>query len=169
MRESSSKNPSLASKDTDSQSAKTAGLCEIREASRLDLWKFIDLDEDNTEFPKPAYLEQLFQRFGKQDQGRYFLIAEDGEEFLGFVIGEIRAWEFGSSPCGWIFALCVHPDMRTRGIGTCLFEAICARFREEGVRKVRTMLARSDYLKMSFFRSQGLRGGPFIQFEKGLE
>ncbi|MDP6382868.1 MAG: GNAT family N-acetyltransferase [SAR324 cluster bacterium] len=66
------------------------------------------------------------------------------------------------------FALGVDPDSRTKGIGTRLFEAICERFQQEGIQKIRTMLARNDHLNMSFFRSQGMRGGPFIQLEKNL-
>ena len=31
------------------------------------------------------------------------------------------------------------------------------------------MLAVDDNLNMSFFRSQGMRGGPFIQLEKRLD
>jgi GNAT superfamily N-acetyltransferase len=87
----------------------------------------------------------------------------------GFIIGEVRAWEFGSPPCGWIFALGVDPDCRLQGIGTQLFNAICQCFREAGVDTVRTMLAVDDRLNLSFFRSQGLMGGPFIQLELPLE
>ena len=64
-----------------------------------------------------------------------FPVAEESEVFTGFIIGEIRAWEFGSPPCGWIFALGVDPDSRTKGIGTRLFEAICERFQQEGIQK----------------------------------
>jgi hypothetical protein len=51
------------------------------------------------------------------------------------------------------------------GIGSKLFKSICQHFQQVGIEKVRTMLARSDHLNMSFFRSQGMRGGPFIQLE----
>ena len=39
---------------------------------------------------------------------------------LGFIIGEIRAWEFGSTPCGWVFALSVEPKVRLAGVGSAL-------------------------------------------------
>ena len=52
---------------------------------------------------------------------------------LGFIIGEIRAWEFGSTPCGWVFALSVEPEMRLHNVGTALFEAISSEFKKAGV------------------------------------
>jgi ribosomal protein S18 acetylase RimI-like enzyme len=87
---------------------------------------------------------------------------------VGFVIGEVRDWEFGSPPCGWVFAIDVKPDSRQAGIGTRLLDAICASFRRAGVRKVRTMLGRDNTLILSFFRSQGMMAGPFIPLEMDL-
>ena len=63
----------------------------------------------------------------------------------------------------------MRPVERLHGLGTVLFDAICARFRKAGVETVRTMLAKDDPLVMSFFRSQGMRAGPFIQLEKRLD
>ena len=141
---------------------------EIREAIKEDLFKVIELDEKNTGLTKPHYWEQLFIRFGKKEEKIFFLVGEKEESFVGFIIGEIRAWEFGSPPCGWIFALGVEPDYRTLGVGTHLFNSLCKRFKEKRILKIRTMLARSDHLNMSFFRSQGMHAGPFIQLETNL-
>ena len=87
---------------------------------------------------------------------------------VGFILGEQRAWEFGSPPCGWVFAIGVAPDRRLGGVGTKLFEAICGRMGAAGVKSIRTMLARDDALNMAFFRSQGMKGGSFIQLEMSL-
>ena len=141
---------------------------EIREAIKEDLFKVIELDEKNTGLTKPYYWEELFIRFGKKKDNIFFLVGEKEESFVGFIIGEIRAWEFGSPPCGWIFALGVEPDYRNLGVGTILFDSLCKRFKEKEILKIRTMLARNDHLNMSFFRSQGMRSGPFIQLETNL-
>ena len=87
---------------------------------------------------------------------------------VGFVIGEVRDWEFGSPPCGWVFAISVDPQARLAGTGTRLLEAICASFRRAGVKKLRTLLARDNTLILSFFRSQGLMAGPLMTLERGL-
>ena len=88
---------------------------------------------------------------------------------LGFIIGEIRAWEFGSTPCGWVFALSVEPEMRLQSVATELFEAISNEFKKAGVSKMRTMVARDARLPMLFFRSEGMMAGPYLQLEKDLD
>ncbi|NKB59791.1 MAG: GNAT family N-acetyltransferase [Alphaproteobacteria bacterium] len=141
----------------------------IRTATANDLIAVTGLDGKITGLAKPDYWRDLIRRFGGRKQDRYFLIAEAGTELLGFIMGEIRAWEFGSPPCGWIFAVNVEPDKRLTGVGTVLFEALCGKFRENGVATVRTMLARDDTLIMSFFRSQGMMAGPYIELEAALD
>jgi N-acetylglutamate synthase-like GNAT family acetyltransferase len=88
---------------------------------------------------------------------------------VGFIIGEIRAWEFGSTPCGWVFALSVEPDMRLQSIGNALLEVISGEFKKAGVSKMRTMVARDARLPLLFFRSEGMMAGPYIQLEKDLD
>ena len=56
-----------------------------------------------------------------------------------------------------------------RGVGALLFDAICERLLADGVTMVRTMLGRDDRLNMSFFRSQGLMAGSFIELEKMID
>ncbi|HEX9808314.1 MAG TPA: GNAT family N-acetyltransferase [Alphaproteobacteria bacterium] len=141
---------------------------KIREAEPVDIPTVSDLDARITGIPKPDYWRRAFTRYGTRPQ-RYFLVAERADRVCGFIIGEDRAWEFGSPPCGWIFAIGVDPAHRLAGIGTRLFEAICARMRANGMTTVRTMLARDDALNMAFFRSQGMKGGSFIQLEMPLD
>ena len=102
-----------------------------------------------------------------------FLVAElSGAEgpapILGFIVGEVRAWEFGSAPCGWVLALSVEPRARLRGTGQALFEALSVEFNKAGVTKMRTMVARDNQLHLLFFRSEGMMAGPYIQLEKDL-
>ncbi len=148
----------------------TTGLrgAPIRGARSSDVPAIARLDERITGMAKPDYWQDMFARYGERPQ-RFFLVAEDQDRGLaGFIIGEVRAWEFGSPPSGWIFALGVDPGLRLRKIGSRLFDAICACLAETGVDTVRTMLARDDGLNMAFFRSQGMMGGPFIQLEMPL-
>jgi len=91
------------------------------------------------------------------------------KKIKGFIVGEVRDWEFGSPPCGWVFGISVRGDARLAGVGSRLLEAVCECFRRAGVDKVRTLLARDNHLVMSFFRSQGMMAAPFIALERDLD
>jgi ribosomal protein S18 acetylase RimI-like enzyme len=142
----------------------------VRPARRSDLERVIAIDATVTGVEKGDYWRAIFRRYaGAARAGRHFLVAEAEREVVGFVIGEVRDWEFGSPPCGWVFGIDVRPDVRLAGLGTRLLDAICARFRDAGIRTVRTILARDNALILSFFRSQGMMAGPFIPLEMELK
>ncbi len=143
---------------------------EVRPVRRCDLEAVFAIDAAVTGLEKHPYWESVYRRYGQGRQaGRQFLVAEAGRRVVGFVIGEVRDWEFGSPPCGWVFAIDVDPAARLGGVGTRLLEAISERFRAAGVTKLRTMLARDNTLILSFFRSQGLTAGPLITLEIDLD
>ncbi|HRO58118.1 MAG TPA: GNAT family N-acetyltransferase [Burkholderiaceae bacterium] len=149
--------------------ASAAGETVIRPARRADLDQVIEIDATVTGLEKRRYWLDVFRRYGGgADQGRCFLVAVRDRRVLGFVIGEIRDWEFGSPPCGWVFAIDVQPRARQQGIGAMLLKAIGDAFRSQGVDTLRTMLARDNTLIMSFFRSQGMMAGPLLMLEMDL-
>ena len=142
----------------------------IRNTVEEDFNAVIDLDLDGVTEEKPTYWRGIFDRYVKTGRdGGYFLVAEAGGEVIGFIVGEIRAWEFGSPPCGWVFALSVSPKSREMGVGQLMLREICQRLKKAGVTTVRTMVDRENKLTLSFFRSQGLRTGRYIELEKQLE
>jgi GNAT superfamily N-acetyltransferase len=141
----------------------------IRPIRRGDLDQVITLDATVTGREKRNYWLSVYKRYNAPGEaGRQFLVAAADGRVRGFIIGEVRDWEFGSAPCGWVFAIDVEPNFRLAGIGARLLKAICANFRRAGVTKVRTMLARDNTLILSFFRSQGMMAGPFIPLEMDL-
>jgi GNAT superfamily N-acetyltransferase len=141
---------------------------DVRPVRRGDLARVIDIDATVTGLRKEDYWRALYRRYGGQDDARRFLVAEVGDDVVGFVIGEVRDWEFGSPPCGWVFAISVDPAVRLAGVGTRLLAAISEAFRRRGVRKLRTMLARDNTLILSFFRSQGMTAGSLLPLEMDL-
>ena len=147
-----------------------ADAVSVRAVRRGDLAQVIAIDATVTGLEKQSYWRSVYRRYGigGKDQ-RHFLVAVAGGRIVGFLIGEVRDWEFGSPPCGWVFAIDVHPDARQHGVGTRLLEAISALFRRAGVTKLRTMLASDNTLILSFFRSQGMMAGSLIPLEMTLE
>lgn len=153
---------------TNSRRASGADAIRIRPLMPRDHRAIVALDIANTGVAKPHYWRALFADYGRRRDSRFFLVAEDRGKLIGFVVGEVRAWEFGSVPCGWVLAIEVDPATRLRRVGTMLIAGIVDCFKQAGVRKLRTMLARDDLLNLRFFRSQGMMAGPFIQLEKDL-
>ena len=160
------------SKGDDARPPEAAGLSalRVRPADAADLGQIIAIDAQITGLEKTDYWYELFHRYGAgRNRQKLFLVAESGSDIQGFIIGEVRDWEFGSEPCGWVFGVSVRPGARLAGTGARMLEAICDGFRHAGVDKVRTLLARDNSLILSFFRSQGMMAAPFISLEKDLD
>jgi ribosomal protein S18 acetylase RimI-like enzyme len=141
----------------------------VRPVRRADLPEVIAIDATVTGLHKSDYWQRVYRRYGVGGQGlRHFLVAHGDGRVLGFVIGEVRDWEFGSPPCGWVFAIDVDPGARQGGAGTALLAALRARFERVGVTVMRTLLARDNALILSFFRSQGMTAGRLIPLELAI-
>lgn len=144
----------------------------IRPVEARDLPAVIDLDERVTGVRKPEHFKALFDGLGSGGQPERFLlvIEEDAgaATIKGFIVGEVREWEFGSRRCGWITAISVEPGLREKGLATLLFEAIADAFRRAGADTLRTLPPRDNRTVVSFFRSQGMMAGPSIELEKKL-
>jgi ribosomal protein S18 acetylase RimI-like enzyme len=149
----------------------TAGAVTIRPVRRGDLDEVIALDATVTGLEKRGYWERVYRRYGLSTRGeqRWFLVALAGGRVVGFLIAEVRDWEFGSPPCGWLFVIDIDPRARQAGIGTRLLAALQQRLRAAGVTKLRTLLAHDNTLILSFFRSQGMMAAPLIPLEMDVE
>ncbi|MDH3546252.1 MAG: GNAT family N-acetyltransferase [Gammaproteobacteria bacterium] len=144
----------------------------VRPATAADESAIVALDATITGTAKSAYWADILERYTGPGNGpdRCCLVATSTTgEIAGFIVGEIRAWEFGSPPCGWVIALSVAPDRRERGIGSLLLGELCAALKQGDVSTIRTMVLRDDKVNMSFFRGEGLAAGPYIELEKHLE
>jgi ribosomal protein S18 acetylase RimI-like enzyme len=141
---------------------------QIRKARGSDLRAIVEIDALITRVRKPGYWKEMLRKYGGRGRVRFFLVAQTDAGVQGYIIGEVRDWEFGSPSSGWVFDLAVHPRARLSGVATSLMDALCQRLREAGVDKVRTLLARDNALVLAFFRSQGLMAAPLITLEKDL-
>ncbi len=98
---------------------------------------------------------------GGSDQG--------ADQVIGYLVGEVRSWEFGSPPAGWIFALAVAREHQDRGVARRLATEAVQRFRALGVSTLRTMVRRDDVDVLRFFRGAGYVAGPYTELELDLE
>lgn len=154
------------------ESTKTPILRDIRpdDAAALSA-----IDAAHTGEAKPAWWEEVVKRHvrrGPRGSSRVGIVAVDAgegaEHVVGYALGQVRAFEFGSEPCGWIYAVGVHPSRLRAGIAKSLLDEATARFEEMGVKLVRTMVRRDDVPVLTLFRNEGFVAGPFIELEKPL-
>lgn len=152
----------------------SADAVTIRRVVEDDLPGVTRVDARVSQVQKADYWRDVFERYAtRRTHERFFLVAvsegDGAQAVLGFIIGEIRAWEFGSEPCGWIFAISVDFPARMVGVGSALMDAMLDHFRAAGVSTVRTMVSRENHLIMSFFRSRGMRAGPYVEMEMRMD
>jgi ribosomal protein S18 acetylase RimI-like enzyme len=112
---------------------------------------------------------RLADLLARKDRSVIALVGLDEKErVIGYLIGEVREWEFGSEASGWIFALGVDPKSEGAGLGKQLRDEAIARFEKLGVKRVRTMVKKSDVRVLRFFRDAGFNAGPYVELELDL-
>jgi ribosomal protein S18 acetylase RimI-like enzyme len=84
---------------------------------------------------------------------------------IGYAVGRVRAWEFGSAPAGWVIAIGVDVEHQRERAGRDLLTALVESFRARGASTIRTMVRRDDVAVLRFFRSAGFAVGPYTELE----
>ena len=152
------------------EAAQSVERLEVRDLVRADLDEVVRIDALHTGERQAEYWQRVLGDFlgGESGRVRVGLAATRGGRLVGYLLGEVRAFEFGSEACGWIFSVGVDPGRLRRGVASSLLEAAARRFHAAGVARVRTMVRRDDVPVMAFFRSNGFVGGRFVQLEREL-
>lgn len=139
----------------------------IRPLVPKDIGLVTRIDAVHTGESKPSYWKRIFRDFvGHEAQDdRVGIAAEVDGVLVGFLFGDVRAFEFGSEPCGWILEIGVEPSHSRAGVASALLREGCERLRATGVTVIRTMVRRNNVPVLTFFRTNGFAGGPYVQLE----
>jgi ribosomal protein S18 acetylase RimI-like enzyme len=142
----------------------------VRPLARRDLAEVVRIDAARTGTRKPAYWQRVLGGLSRRGTGGtpIALAAITGQRLAGYVVGDVRAFEFGSEPCGWVVAIAVDTPYLRTGVASALLAHACAAFRRAGVTAVRTMVRRDDVPVLAFFRSNGFAAGSYVQLEADL-
>lgn len=141
----------------------------VREVEPSDTDAIAAMDAKVAGDSKPEYWQRRLAQITSGANGHLGLVAEGKNgRVLGFMLGEVRSWEFRQPPTGWITALGTDPDCRREGIARRLLAEMLDTFRSRGLENVRTMVEWSDGEVLSFFTAMGFDRGPFIELEKKL-
>jgi ribosomal protein S18 acetylase RimI-like enzyme len=95
--------------------------------------------------------------------------AEVEGRLVGFVLAEMRLWEFGRSErTGWIKVLGIDPAFQGRGVGRRLGRTLLNHFKRKNVTRVRTLVDWFEGDLISYFKSLGFNILNMIPLEKEL-
>ena len=122
------------------------------------------LDAEITGEAKPDFWYAQYVR-QSTDAAVLLFVARHNEVVVGYVLGSVQAWEFGSPPCGWIQAIAVQADHRQSRVASRLFDVAISYFRDQGIAVIRTMVNIDAQELIAFFRMQGMAAGPYIELE----
>jgi ribosomal protein S18 acetylase RimI-like enzyme len=93
--------------------------------------------------------------------------AEIDGKLIGFIISEVRRWEFGGGGMtGWVLILGVDREYRGRGAGHKLSSTLIDHFHKKGITKIRTMVEWHEGELISYFRSLGFNMLGMLPLEK---
>ena len=118
--------------------------------------------------PPPTFSARL-RRLFEEPERSVALVAEHAGEVIGYVVAELRSWEFGSEPAGWVFGVSVAQEHEGEGVARTLLEAATRGLRSMGASTVRTMVRGDDVAVLRLFRGRGFVAGPYTQLELSLD
>jgi GNAT superfamily N-acetyltransferase len=95
--------------------------------------------------------------------------AEIDGKLVGFILGEVRRWEFGRGEMtGWILIFGVDQEYQGIGVGRKLGTTLLDHFRKKNVEKVRTLVEWYDGDLISYFKSLGFNLLNMLPLEKEI-
>ncbi|MFQ5837268.1 MAG: GNAT family N-acetyltransferase [Thermoplasmata archaeon] len=139
----------------------------VRSVGEADIPEMVRIEKEITKSSKVGALERILHNYTNYGDPDLILAAEADDNFVGFLIGEIRPWEFGEDEeIAWIKVVGVDPKYQGRGIGKRLGEAFLRNLKAKGIRKVRTMVEWDSGDLITYFKTLGFDRSNFIALER---
>ena len=140
----------------------------IRALEDTDIGDITALDEKLGGEYRPDVWEVRLGYYLRRDPESSSVAEADGKA-VGFMLGEVRAGEFGlEEPTGWIEFLGVDPDYRGSAIGRRLADRLISCFTARGATSVRTLVDDAVSPIGDFFTALGFEPANLRPFIKKL-
>jgi ribosomal protein S18 acetylase RimI-like enzyme len=147
----------------------TARTIHVRLLEPRDFDAVVAIDAKVVGERRTTYYEMKFEKiFRSRDHVPTSLVAEleDGR-VVGFVMGELYMGEYGiPSEGASLDTIGVDLDFRSAGIGERLVSELVDHLRDLGVRKVNTLVARTDGKLIRFFESNSFVPSDTVNLER---
>jgi ribosomal protein S18 acetylase RimI-like enzyme len=142
---------------------------KVRSIGEADIPSMVRIEGEITSSQRLDSLERTLREHIQRGDPDLLLGAEADGRLVGFLIGEIRSWEFGEDEeVGWIKVVGVDPKYQGRGIGKRLGEAFLRSLESRGITRVRTMVEWDAGDVITYFKSLGFDRSNFIALERTL-
>jgi flavin-dependent dehydrogenase/ribosomal protein S18 acetylase RimI-like enzyme len=140
----------------------------IRNMTVRDIDEVLRIDEKITGKPHEAYYESKAASYISRGP-EYCLVAEHRDHVIGFVLGDVRGWEFAAELSGWLEIIGVDPEYHGQGVSRALMEELSRRFKRAGVTVVNTMVNWNDGSLIDYFRANGFERGEYVNLVKRFD
>ncbi|MCK6461237.1 MAG: GNAT family N-acetyltransferase [Planctomycetes bacterium] len=143
------------------------GEIALRPVNELDIEAVCAIDEKLSGQDRPGEWERRISYYIRRDP-ELSLVALEGKKVVGFMLGEVRAGEFGlEEPAGWIEVLGVDPACQGRSVGRKLLEGMLEGFKARGAKAVRTLVNETGQKELfGFFEAGGFEPTPIRTLER---
>ena len=139
----------------------------IRKMTVRDIDEVLRIDEKITGKPHAAYYESKADAYISRAP-EYCLVAQHRDRVVGFVLGDVRGWEFAAELSGWMEIIGVDPDYHGQGVSRALMNELFTRFKRAGVTVVNTMVNWNDGDLIDYFSANGFQRGEYVNLVKNL-
>ncbi|MDT7603225.1 MAG: hypothetical protein QOF61_1222, partial [Acidobacteriota bacterium] len=141
---------------------------QVRRMTVGDIDEVLRLTSEITDKPHAAYYASLCDAYVKRSPDTCF-VAEATGRVVGFVLGDVRGWEFGAKLAGWLEVIGVEPAYQSRGVSRALLDELFDGFRRAGVSVVNTMVNWNDGDLIDYFRANGFERGDYLNLVRSLD
>lgn len=143
---------------------------KIRLLEEKDISRAVEIESAILGSKRSATLRGSLTAYLAKGDRNACLAAEMDGTLVGFLIGEVRTWDFGEDQeVGWIKIVGIDPAHQGKGIGKALGEALLKYFQEREIRTVRTAVDWDAADMIAYFRSLGFARSGYIGLEKHLD
>lgn len=138
---------------------------KIRRMVPEDVTKILEIDHKLVGKERSPSWPQRVTRYLEMYYPPVCHVAEANSQVVGFILGDIRGWEYALAPSGWIDIMGVASEYQNQGVGTRLLEAFAEECRQRKM-KTHIMVREADAHIQGFLAKAGFHRGELIEFER---